>query len=55
MSATMFQLTVSLALILNMIDVKEAERRKCTYNVCICIIVVVFIVGTVVEIRLDEL
>ena len=50
----MFQLSCSLSLILNMIDLKEANRRKCTYNSFVVTVGVVFIVCSSIEIRLDE-
>ena len=37
-SATMFQLSCSLALVLNIIDIKELEKRKLSYNVAVIIL-----------------
>ena len=53
-SATMFQLTVSLSLVLNIIDPEEAKQRKWTYNTCIVIICVVYIGCSIIEIHLDK-
>ena len=43
-SVTMFQLSVSLALVLCMIDVKEANTRKMTFNVAMLVIGVATII-----------
>ena len=45
-SATMFQLSTSLAFVLNIIDIKEAEKRKLSYNISMLLLGVVCIVGT---------
>lgn len=54
-SATEFQLAVSLALILNIIDVKEANARKTTFNICVSIISVVTCIGSYLETTIDDL
>ena len=54
LSITMFQLSCSLALILNMIDLKEANRRRCTYNWAVIVIASFYVFCSVIEIRLDE-
>jgi len=54
-SATEFQLAVSLALILNIIDVKEANARKTTFNICVSIISVVTCIGAYLETTIDDL
>ena len=53
LSATMFQLSNSLALVLDIIDLPEANRRKWTYNICLLIISLVYIFCSVVELHLD--
>jgi len=53
-SATMFQLSVSLALVLNIIDVEEANRRKWTYNICVLVISLVYVFCCTIEVRLDN-
>ena len=45
-SAQMFQLSCSLALVLNIIDIKESFGRKVTFNVCVSVICVACIAGT---------
>ena len=45
-SAQMFQLSCSLALVLNIIDLKEANGRKISFNMCVGIISVACILGT---------
>ena len=55
LSAIMFQLSVSLSLILNIIDLEEANQRKITYNICITVISVVYIVLASVEYKLDDI
>ena len=45
-SAQMFQLSCSLALVLNIIDIKESNGRKITFNVCVGVICVACIAGT---------
>ena len=54
-SATMFQLSVSLSLVLNMIDLKDANTRKTTYNVTLVIINVGYITCAAFEVYLDEM
>lgn len=54
LSATMFQLSVSLALVLDIIDLPEANKRKWTYNICLLVISLVYIFCSGVEIRLDD-
>ena len=49
LSTIMFQLSVSLALVLNIIDLEEANQRKITYNICIGLISVAYIVLAIVE------
>lgn len=52
-SCTMYQLSCSLALVLNIIDVQEANRRKWTYNICVFIIGLVFVFCSAIQIKLD--
>lgn len=54
LSATMFQLSVSLALVLDIIDLEEANKRKWTYNICLLVISLVYVFCSGVEIRLDK-
>ena len=54
-SATMFQLSVSLSLVLNMIDLKDANTRKTTYNVTLLVINVGYITCAAFEVYLDEM
>ena len=51
----MFQLSVSLALILNIIDLQEANQRKISYNICMILISIVYIVLASVEYSLDSI
>ncbi len=51
----MFQLSISLSLILNIIDLKEANARKCTFNICISFIALMTIVGSYFEMQIDDL
>ena len=53
-SATMYQLSVSLGLVLNMFDLKEANTRKTTYNVTLSIITIGYITCSVFEQYLDS-
>jgi hypothetical protein len=52
-SATMFQLSVSLAVVLSIIDVDEANKRKWTYNICVSVISLVYIFCCTIEVKLD--
>ena len=54
LSAIMFQLSVSLSLILNMIDLEEANAHKFTFNICITFICVVYIGFSITEVLLDK-
>lgn len=53
-SATMFQLSCSLALVLNIIDIKEAKRRRFTYNMSVIVLSIVCIFGTVYELSCNR-
>ena len=53
-SATMYQLAVSLGLILNFFDLKEANTRKTTYNVTLLIINLGYITCAAFEEYLDS-
>jgi len=48
-SATMYQLSVSLGLVLNMFDLKDANTRKMTYNVTLVVINICYITCAVFE------
>ena len=50
----MYQLSVSLGLILNFFDLKDANTRKTTYNVTLLIINVCYITCTAFECYLDS-
>ena len=52
--ATMYQLSVSLGLILNFFDLKDANTRKTTYNVTLLIINICYITCTAFECYLDS-
>ena len=54
-SATMFQLSVSLGLVLNMFDLKEANQRKTTYNVTLVVITLGYVACTCFENYLDSI
>mmetsp|Transcript_9882 Transcript_9882/g.12256 ORF Transcript_9882/g.12256 Transcript_9882/m.12256 type:complete len:308 (+) Transcript_9882:3-926(+) len=53
-SATMFQLSCSLALVLNIIDIKEANGRKVSFNLCVGVIGIVCSVGGYYETAYDR-
>lgn len=53
-SATMYQLSVSLGLVLNMFDLKDANTRKLTYNVMLVIINICYITCAIFEYYLDS-
>ena len=53
-SATMFQLSCSLALMLNIIDINEADARKISFNICLSVIGVVCTVGAVYELMFNR-
>ena len=55
MSATMFQLSVSLGLVLNMHDLKEANSKKMTYNVTLVVITLGYVVCAGFENYLDSI
>lgn len=52
-SATMFQLSCSLALVLNIVDIKEANARKLSFNICLSVISLVCIAGTIYELMFN--
>ena len=45
----MFQLSCSLALVLNIIDIKELEKRKLSYNVAVISLGIICTIGSVYE------
>ena len=55
LSTIMFQLSVSLALVLNIIDLEEANQRKISYNICMVVICVLYIALASLEYSLDSL
>ena len=48
-SASMYQLSISLSLVLNMCDLKDANTRKTTYNVTLFVITLGYITCAVIE------
>ena len=55
LSSMMYELSISLSLVLNMCELKDAQLKKRTCNICLLIIGLIMIVVAVYEFNLDAL